>query len=598
MKRSIIFTILASSLATACASSDSPTLPIRDAALDEPGRISLQVSTSTDDAEEEEDGAVDLTSSDLELGQEGTSPQLVGIRFGSAGVPGGATITSARLQLTTDEVSTAPTSVTIQAHRSARASAFASTNRNLSSRPLTAASVSWEPASWPTVGASTDAQRSPELRTLLQELVDQPDWDTSSDIVLLIAGTGRRTAESFDGKSSAAPQLIIQFEDDGASPPPGSCDVLTEPGSIAGVEPESLAQLSPVRDANGTLYRLTESEKSDGNNPRMMKSSDGGSTWAEVDAANRPEARDLEGLYQVQHGSALYYSMNLGTRTVWVSFNTSDAASSPDRWVAEETVASGYDKSSAQYSSLVRLDSGEFWIFYSFTEDGRSQIGFRKRTGPDQYGSEQRLASAGGDWSGPRAVAAGDRTYVVYKDDAGDALYLRTLSATGTLSSPRRVDQNGTNSVPVPHLNPVVYQRDGQEVVEVAFAGADERLRSVSLVDDELTEEQLISSSPVLSDADVVENEGAVGNLSRGGDATYIVWTDEGSGDILWRRNASSGGLGPIETFWQSSNEVALYVYCSVFEDDGCRKLGCTYDVGPHDDDVGQIEYRELALPE
>ncbi len=65
----------------------------------------------------------------------------------------------------------------------------------------------------------------------------------------------------------------------------------------------------------------------------------------------------------------------------------------------------------------------------------------------------------------------------------------------------------------------------------------------------------------------------------------------------------SSGSLKPDQgswsgeqTVWSVAGQEALYVYCTVLQD-GCDRLGCTYDIGPHADDSGNIEYTEVVLP-
>ena len=67
-----------------------------------PTILDVQVNTSSDDAEEQAGGSVGLTSSDLEMTQEG-SQQTVGIRFQGVNIPPGATITKAYIQFTVDE---------------------------------------------------------------------------------------------------------------------------------------------------------------------------------------------------------------------------------------------------------------------------------------------------------------------------------------------------------------------------------------------------------------------------------------------------------------------------------------------------------------
>jgi len=140
------------------------------------------------------------------------------------------------------------------------------------------------------------------------------------------------------------------------------CPETVLPGSISGVEPESVANHAPMVDGNGNLYRMVESPLSDGNQPVMMLSVDGGATWAEVDEAGRPSATDLEGTYQLQVGTSAYFTVTRGQRVWFLGFNTSDAASLADRWLPTELVDDNLTSGGVkQYSSLTQTSDGQFW---------------------------------------------------------------------------------------------------------------------------------------------------------------------------------------------------------------------------------------------
>ena len=376
------------------------------------------------------------------------------------------------------------------------------------------------------------------------------------------------------------------------------CPETTLPGSIDGVEPESMANHAPLIDDNGNLYRMLETPSSDGNNPKMMKSSDGGQTWAEVDAGNRPSSSDLEGTYQLRVGSTIYFSHTRGPRVWFFAFNTSDAASNPDSWLPTEDVDENLTSGGVvQYSSLTQTADGQFWIFYSdLLIDDRQQIAYRRRIAADDYGPKSKIGADSGEWTGPRAVLGdGDVTRVFYKDHENHELLWRTLSADGTLSGATRIDAGGTSMVPVPHTNPVVRMEGGQEVIVVGYTGADDTLKAVTITDGNVGPEEQVSVDPVLQDAPVVANEGAVAHLSLHGSTVHAAWTDETTGDIRHSATSGGGSWSTEQSLWSSDGEEALYVYCSVIED-GCDRLACTYDIGPHEDDTGQVEYLEHVL--
>ena len=107
----------------------------------------VRVVAGLDDAEERASGSVNTTSSDLELTFDGSTQQAVGIRFTSVDIPHGATITSAYIQFTVDQVSRGIIAA-IRGEDPNDANAFAAVNFNVFSRPVTDASVAWAPADW------------------------------------------------------------------------------------------------------------------------------------------------------------------------------------------------------------------------------------------------------------------------------------------------------------------------------------------------------------------------------------------------------------------------------------------------------------------
>jgi hypothetical protein len=183
-----------------------------------PVDLAVRVATGSDDAEESAAGRVGLTSSDLELVEDGGT-QTVGIRFAGVGVPRGARILEARVQLQVDETSAGSTLLTIRGEATDDARPFAAASRNVSSRARTTAAVSWAPAPWTTVGAAGATERTPDLATVVQEIVDRPGWAAGRALALIVTGSGRRVAESYDGVAKAAPVLQVTYAGSGGPPP-------------------------------------------------------------------------------------------------------------------------------------------------------------------------------------------------------------------------------------------------------------------------------------------------------------------------------------------------------------------------------------------
>lgn len=172
----------------------------------------IAVDHSSDDAEEDEKGNVDLTSSDLELVRD-KEDQLIGVRFNRVNLPRNAVIGKAFIQFACDEVSKPATSLIIAAENSGNAERSSSDGHNLSSRDRTTAEVLWQPASWPVPGDIGVEQRTPDLAALIREVVRRPDWKSGNSLAFLITGTGKRTAEAFDGDQKLAPRLIVDTDE-------------------------------------------------------------------------------------------------------------------------------------------------------------------------------------------------------------------------------------------------------------------------------------------------------------------------------------------------------------------------------------------------
>jgi len=199
-------------------SSDDVTVQVEPASTGDTTTVEKRVVAGSDDAEQRTTGATDVGSSDLELTTDGSRQQIIGLRFTALAIPAGATITSAYVQFTADEVSTGASSMAIRAEAVDNAPTYTKTSNSVTSRATTAASVPWSPPDWPTVNAATTAQRTPDLSSLVQAVVSRPGWQGGNALALQISGTGRRTADAFDGGAAVAPLLHVEFTGGSSGP--------------------------------------------------------------------------------------------------------------------------------------------------------------------------------------------------------------------------------------------------------------------------------------------------------------------------------------------------------------------------------------------
>ena len=174
-----------------------------------PGSIDVRVSTGNDDSEEAiSTGSIDRGSSDLEMVLESTD-QLIAIRFRSVGLPQGANITNAYVQFQADESHSGATNLTFQAEDVDDAASLGSSNFDISGRIRTTASVAWNSVpSW----SSNSNYQTPDLSSVIQEVVDRGGWSSGNDMVIIVSGTGKRVAESYNGESANAPLLHVDYD--------------------------------------------------------------------------------------------------------------------------------------------------------------------------------------------------------------------------------------------------------------------------------------------------------------------------------------------------------------------------------------------------
>ena len=177
--------------------------------------VEVRVPAGSDDAEESASGSMYLTSSDLELVNDGGA-QTVGIRFNRVHIPQGVTIVNAYVQFQVDATSLDATSLIIEGEDIDDAPTFTSSNGNISSRAKTLAKVPWSPAAWSTVGESGPDQQTPDVSPVIQEIVDRSGWSNGNSLAVIITGTGRRVAESFEGDQGGAALLHVEYT---AGPP-------------------------------------------------------------------------------------------------------------------------------------------------------------------------------------------------------------------------------------------------------------------------------------------------------------------------------------------------------------------------------------------
>ena len=165
---------------------------------------------ANDDVEERTDQAVD-TDGGLDLGE-----RLTGIHFSFPGIPAGAIIDSAFVQFTSQKSDQAgPMDVEIFGELAAPSQPLTGQNGNLTSRGFTQARTPWGGVpNWLSLNERGPKQRTPDIASVIREIISQPDWTAAQPLNLLISsGTqSKRSAYSVDQSFPNRPVLTVHYQ--------------------------------------------------------------------------------------------------------------------------------------------------------------------------------------------------------------------------------------------------------------------------------------------------------------------------------------------------------------------------------------------------
>ncbi len=270
-----------------------------------PPKVCVQVSTGNDDAEELGSGWISLTSSDLELVQD-NSTQTVGMRFQGVNIPASSTIINAYIEFTADEAHSGATNLSLRGQAADNPPTFTSTRYNVSNRPTTSASAGWNPGAW-SIGTK---YKTPDLASIVQELVGRPGWSSGNAMVFIVTGSGRRVAESYNGGASLAPKLCIFYNaPDPSNHPPNAPTNLQTTG--ANTPTPTFAWLFSDPDAGDTQggWQIQVGTDNDWGN--------GAETW-DTGPQSGSDASDVYSGAFLQDGATYYWRVrNMDNHYAW-----------------------------------------------------------------------------------------------------------------------------------------------------------------------------------------------------------------------------------------------------------------------------------------
>lgn len=366
----------------------------------------------------------------------------------------------------------------------------------------------------------------------------------------------------------------LRLADGSGKPLPGqrpAAVTLTVPdGHVGGTFVETPGRIGPWQASNGDLYFVMEPAESD-NLFMMVKSSDGGRSWREVDPGHRPQTRDLEAVDGRWSQGTLHLLHQVTPSVRYHAFHTSDHPTSPDTWAVRDEVAAT-DRSIAQAASLVVREDGTMAAFFvgsSLAYTLRDKAGVWAPQTTVEAGANHILA-------GPQAIlgANGDVHFAYYREDG--TLWHRRLLRDNSLSEAVLVSaQAGVGRAHFGAILPLAFLPATQDVV-IVYRLADGHLweRRVG-PSGELTAAVKVSGHPVVNHA--VDSQQPAADLVAEGETLLVLYADRASGGIF--STSHRGGWQPpvlrldgIEGSWVRG--------AILMSPDGTRSCGFIVDTG------------------
>lgn len=363
------------------------------------------------------------------------------------------------------------------------------------------------------------------------------------------------------------------------------------PGHIGGTFIETPGRIGPFQASNGDLYFIIEPTETD-NMLMMIKSTDNGRSWQEVDGRSRPGKGDLEGFAAVLSGHTIHMIHQQTNRTWHHSFRTSDHTTHPDTWEIRDHQIARHDAPPTQVASLAMRSDGSMVAVYG----GPRKLHYKTRSADGVWDENERTVDTDSDLvlSDPQiVVGADDEVHFAYYGNNGTAWY-RKILPNGSLTESQLVSSD---------LQPDPRAKAGS-ILPLVFIPETNTLkviyqhRSGYLWKSRIADNGPQSPPVQVSDRKVVYN--AVDSEQAGADAiangktVHVLFIEDGSGNIYHTCTDKNGNWLPSTLLVDDIN--GSWIRGSVYTRlDGARVYGYVYD-GGSGGGGGMNKFAELPL--
>ena len=334
-------------------------------------------------------------------------------------------------------------------------------------------------------------------------------------------------------------------------------ELVVPEGLLGGTFVETPMRLGPWQSTTGDLYFALEPSET-WNRMMVLKSSDFGKSWREVDGSNRPDTGDLEGVGTVFDGQRIHMLHQTSDQVLYHAFNTSDHPTHPDAWVVRDEIVAAPEAPPTQVADLVMRPDGRLLAVYADGNLLRTSIRTPAGTWlPDQVINQPE----GKTLSGPSMVLGRDSVvHLAYTAGDGSAWY-RSISSQGQLSRAVEIATNlATGEEDIGSILPLMFNQSSGSL-ELLIRAADGYLYHHRLNADQSWSEPVpIAEHRVVQNA--VDSDQAGADAILFGDQIHVLLIDDATRGIMHSYNSGSKWhpavplIGNINAQWVRGSQI------------------------------------------
>lgn len=365
----------------------------------------------------------------------------------------------------------------------------------------------------------------------------------------------------------------------------------------------------PFVDGNGNLY-LILNDRTNKNQIKAWKSTNGGSTWAEQDSTNRPVqggTNNTASFDVFQDGTTLHIVSYAATSPTlyYNTFRTSDDGSNPDTWGTTDSSITTYSDTGAEYGVTILVQSdGD--IFVSSNGDDSTYfltyecVEYHYNQGSGWTTKQELLGTESDNICQASVLGESNKIHTFNKEDTNGRWVHRSLA--DVTSSPSAID-SASNTVTAPGENynqarkAIYIDAAGTEKILFGYLASDYSPYTTTVTDDAVPANGVQVTTQTVwrsTGAYASSVHCAAANLCKFGTDVYYVFSDNSTKDIFYSKSTNYGSTWgtPVEVF---DGIDADYLSANIYVRSGAIYLGIAWLDGTYDS-PGDVLFDEYFL--